>query len=188
MQMIIWTMERLSRLRSTGAMPSIETPSAPSAEHVLRPEQVLPVLAKRSFATLATTSPAGFPHVAGVLYGATGSTLWVSTLRSSRKARNVAENPKVAVCVPVRRLPLGPPSSVQWQATAEVVDLEDPELRRLADAGELKAVTGHGELELPGGCFLRITPRGRVHTYGLGMSLPAFLKDPLAAAGHADLT
>lgn len=168
-------------------MTSTETSSVPAAGHVLRPDQVLPVVAGRSFATLATTSAAGFAHVAGVLYGTDGATLWVSTLRSSRKARNVAENPRVAVCVPVRRLPVGPPSSVQWQGTAEVVGLDDPALRRLVDRGELKAVTKHGELDLPGGCFLRITPNGRLHTYGLGMSVLAFLKDPLAAGGHVDL-
>lgn len=163
------------------------SPTPAPVGHVLDAEDVLAVVAKRSFATLATTSEAGFPHVAGVLYAATGATLWISTLRSSRKARNVVANPRVAVCVPVRRLPVGPPSSVQWQATAEVVGLDDPELLRLVEEGAVEAVTGHGELELDGGCFLKVTPRGRLHTYGLGMSLPAFLKDPLAAGGRADL-
>jgi hypothetical protein len=141
----------------------------------------------RAFCTLATTSDAGFPHVAGVLYAAVGTDLYVSTLRWSRKARNVAANPAVAVCIPVRRLPVGPPSSVQFQGRAELLDLDDPGLRRLAASGDLKAVTGHGELELPGGCFLRITPNGRAATYGLGMSLRQFLRDPLGAAGVADL-
>jgi hypothetical protein len=174
-------MERLTEVGSTDGMTNTDTLT-------LDPATVLETVDKRSFCTLATTSPAGFPHVAGVLYAAVGADLWVSTLRDSRKARNVAANPNVAVCVPVRRLPVGPPSSVQWQATAEVVDLDSRELHRLVDAGQLDAVTGHGELELPGGCFLHITPRGRLNTYGLGMSLRQLLKDPLNSAGVVDLT
>lgn len=155
-----------------------EVPAAP----------VLRAIDRRSFCTLATTSRQGRPHVAGVLYAAVGTDLYVSTMRTSRKARNIEANPSVAVCIPVRRLPVGPPSSVQLQGRAELLELDDPALRRLADAGRLKGVTSHGELELPGGCFVRITPNGRAATYGLGMSLLRFLRDPLGAAGFVDLT
>ena len=144
-------------------------------------------VAKRSFCTLATASDASRPHVAGVLYSAVGTTLYVSTLRDSRKARNVAANPRVAVTVPVRRLPVGPPSAVQFQGTARILDNDDPEVRELAAAGRLKAISGHGELELDGGCVLRITPGRRLVTYGLGMPLLRFLRDPLNAAGAVDL-
>jgi hypothetical protein len=151
---------------------------------------------RRAFATLATTSPAGAPHVAGVLYDAVsvdpadvaaGVVLYVSTSLASRKARNVAANPKVAVCIPVRRLPVGPPSSIQFQGRAELLALDDPDVTRLARAGELKGITSHGELELDGGCVVRITPSRRLHTYGLGLSLRALLRDPLAAGGLVDL-
>jgi hypothetical protein len=123
----------------------------------------------------AVTGPDGRPR------------LYVSTDRASRKARNVAANPHVGVTVAVRRLPVGPPSAVQFQGTAEILDLDDPELRALAAAGRIAAVTGHGELDRPGGCFLRIRPGRRLHTYGLGMSLRALLRDPLNAAGVAEL-
>ncbi len=142
---------------------------------------------RRSFCTLATSSAQGRPHAAGVLYAAVGTTLYVSTLRDSRKARNVAENPRVAVTVPVRRLPVGPPGAVQFQGTAEVLPLDDPELRELAAAGRIKSVTGHGELELPGGCYLRITPNRRLVTYAIGMSVVRVLRDPLNLAGSVEL-
>jgi general stress protein 26 len=142
---------------------------------------------KRSFCTLATSSPKQRPHAAGVLYEAVGMTLYVSTDRSSRKARNIAVNPHVGVCIPVRRLPVGPPSTVQFQATAEVLATDDPEIRRLADAGELKGITSHGELERPDGCFLKITPARRITTFGLGMPLRRLLRDPLNAAGSVEL-
>jgi hypothetical protein len=150
-------------------------------------DTVIRALGKRSFATLATVSAAQRPHVAAVLYALVDTTLYVSTERDSRKARNIAANPHVGVCVPVRRLPVGPPASIQFQATADILANDDPEIVRLAGAGRLKAITGHGELELPDGCVLRVTPAGRINTYGLGMSLLALLRDPLNAAGSVDL-
>jgi hypothetical protein len=158
-----------------------------SANHRPDRDAVIKALTKRSYAVLGTVSPAGHPHAAGVLYQAVGTTLYTSTLLSSRKARNIAANPRVGVTIPVRRLPVGPPSAIQFQGTASIVPLDDPELRRLADGGQLDAVTGHGELEMENGCFLRIEPTRRLHTFGLGMSLLAFIKDPLNAGGVVEL-
>lgn len=141
-------------------------------------------IARRSFCTLATASATNQPHVAGVLYVTDGDTLYVSTRRPSRKARNVAENPSVFVCIPVRRLPLGPPSTVQFSATAALLAPTDPDILRLVAAGALRAITGHGELDLPDGCFLRITPSATLHTYGLGLPLRQLIRDPLHAGGH----
>ncbi len=141
-------------------------------------------IAKRSYATLATTSNAGRPHVAGVLYEYVDDALYVSTLRTSRKARNVAANPYAAVVVPIRRVPVGaPPSAVQFQGRAELLDAEGPEITTLVAAGRLGSITGHGELDLPEGCFIRVEVPARVHTYGLGMSLMTLVRDPLGAAG-----
>ena len=153
----------------------------------LRPDHVAKLIERRSFCTLATVSPAGRPHVAGVLYELVDTTLYVSTARTSRKARNVASNPNVAVCIPIRRLPLGPPSSVQFQGVAELVAVDDPHVVTLLGQGHLKSITGHGELDLPDGCILRVTPSNRINTYGLGMSLRRLIADPLDAAGVVEL-
>lgn len=142
---------------------------------------------RRSVAVLSTVSAAGRPHAATVVYGAVGHQLYVSTIRSSRKGRNLAENPWAGVVIPVRRLPVGPPSSVQFQARAELLSPDDDEIGRLAEAGRLKAVTGHGELELPDGCFVRLTPVNRLHTYGLGLSLWKLIRDPLGAGASVEL-
>jgi len=150
----------------------------------LQADVVSRLVAKRSFCTLATTSSADQPHAVGVLYATVGSTLYVNTRRDSRKARNLADNPKVGVCIPIRRLPVGPPSSVQFQAIAEVLAVDDPHIAALVQRDELKSITGHGELDDPDNCFLRITPTGRVNTYGLGMSLWKLMRDPLHAAGQ----
>ena len=92
----------------TSSAPASEDPRGRDAD----PKQlakVRHVLRSRNFATLATTSPKGWPHVAGVLYDAVDDELWLHTLRSSRKARSIEANPRVAVCVPFRKLPAGPP-------------------------------------------------------------------------------
>ena len=151
-------------------------------------DDVVKAIAKRSFCTLATASPDNRPHVAGVLYQAIGTTLYVNTSRDSRKARNVADNPHVAVSVPIRRLPLGgPPSTVQFQGRAEVLGFDHPDIVRIIEAEQLKKITSHGELDYPDGCFLRITPGRRLTTYGLGMSLLKLIRDPLHAAGSVEL-
>ena len=118
-----------------------------------------------------------------MLYAYTEGVLYVSTARESRKAQNIAANPDVFVVIPVRRVPVGPPSSLQFSATAEILDRSDTEIHRLAAQGSLKAITGHGELELDGGCFLRIMPRATIHTYGIGLPLIRLIRDPLNAAG-----
>lgn len=142
---------------------------------------VTAAMRKRSFCTLATSSPTNHPHVAGVVYAMVDDRLYVSTQRTSRKARNIAANPNVFVCIPIRRAPVGPPSTVQFAATAERLSARD--IATVAQAGELKAITSHGELEIADICFIRITPSERLLTYGLGLPLRQLAKDPLNAAG-----
>lgn len=155
----------------------------------VRPDagEVERAMSRRSFCTLATVSATNWPHAAGVLYEAIGTTLYVNTLRTSRKAVNIAANPRVGVNIPVRRLPVGPPSSVFFQARAAILDNDDPVIVGLLANGQLRSITGHGELDDARGCFLRITPTRRINTYGLGMSLRRLLRDPLNAGGSIEL-
>jgi len=156
-----------------------------AAAHLRR---TLAAIERRSFAVLSTVSPAGFPHAAGVVYDNVGPTLYVHTMRSSRKARNLAADGRLAVVVPVRRLPVGPAFNVQFQGRGTVLAMDDPEILELLRAGELTTISKHGALDEPDGCFLRIEPSPRLHTYGLGVSLLAIARDPLhVGAGRADL-
>lgn len=150
-------------------------------------DEVTKAMAKRSFCMLATVSPANRPLAAGVVYEAVGTTLYVSTDRSTRKARNIADNPHVGVNIPVRRMPVGPPALVQFQGVAKVLASDDPEIVELLEAGQLKGVTSHGELDRPDSCFLRITPARKINTFGLGMSLLKLIRDPLNGAGSVEL-
>ncbi|MCL1594038.1 MAG: pyridoxamine 5'-phosphate oxidase family protein [Actinomycetia bacterium] len=152
------------------------------------PTKILGMIVKRSFAALSTTSPADRPHVAGVLYAAVGTTLYVNSLSASRKVRNIEANKHVAVVIPVRRLPVGPPSSIQFQATATILGIDHHEIQALATAGRLKTITSHGELDNPESCFIQITPGDAVFTYGLGLSLVSLIRDPLNAGGRVNLS
>ena len=122
---------------------------------------------------------AGFPHAAGVIYVPIGDELWLHTMRSSRKARNVAADDRVAVVVPIRKLPVGPPFTVQFQGRADIIEMDDPEATPHIESKALKAITSHGELDTEDGCFIRIRPTGIVHSYGIGVSAMAVAKDPL---------
>lgn len=168
--------------------PQLTGPQLTSPAHQVRevaPDVVRKALAKRHYAVLATVSSAGRPHAAGVLYDLAEGSIYVSTDLASRKARNIATSGHVAMNVPVRRAPVGPPSAVQFQGTAELVGRDDPALLDLVARGLLKTVTGHGELERDGACFVRITPGRTLHTYGLGMSLWRLIREPLDAAGRS---
>jgi hypothetical protein len=143
------------------------------------------ILRRKSFAVLSTVSAAGHPHAAGVVFDTVGRVIYVNTMRSSRKARNVFATGRAGVVLPVRRLPVGPPFTVQFQASAVTLDLDAPEIVAHLEAGRLKRVTSHGELDEPDGCFLRIEPVGRIHTYGIGVSTVGLVKDPLHAGGRS---
>lgn len=144
-------------------------------------------IAKASFCTLATSSGENRPHVAGVLYAAVDGVLYVSTLDGSVKVRNVRANPRVAVSIAVRRVPFAPPFTVQFQGTAIVRTPDDPRIAGLVEGGRLKRITSHGELEVPGSCFIEVTPARRVSTFGFGVPLLELIRAPLAAGRSVEM-
>jgi hypothetical protein len=156
--------------------------------HHPAPTIVRRAIERRSVATLATVSASGRPHAATVLYQCVDDVLFVSTHRASRKARNVAEHGWAAMTIPVRRLPVGPPASIQFQTTAALLATDDTEVVELAAAGRLDRITAHGELAIDGGCFLRLPLPARVATYALGMSLWEVIRNPLDVAGEVSLS
>jgi Pyridoxamine 5'-phosphate oxidase len=177
MKLIPISMESLTSRAFTRHMTTNPYPTNPVLTDVLR------AIEKRSFFTLATSSPTRQPHVAGVMYALADDRFYITTSRTSRKARNIAANPNVFVCIPIRRAPVGPPSTVQFAGTAELLTAGDPDVVALVQAGRLKAITRHGELEMADVSVVRITPSRRLLTYGLGLPLRQLIKDPLNAAG-----
>jgi Pyridoxamine 5'-phosphate oxidase len=151
------------------------------------PAMIRRAIERRSVATLATVSTSGRPHAATVLYQCVDDAVFVSTHRNSRKARNVADHGVAAMTIAVRRLPVGPPASIQFQSAATVLANDDSEIVRLAEVGRLDKITAHGELNLVEVCFLRVALPSRVSTYALGMSLWKAMRNPLDAAGEVDV-
>jgi hypothetical protein len=134
-------------------------------------------IARRSFCILATSSSANRPHAVGLLYAADDLDLYLLIGGDTVKARNLRENPRVAVCIPVRTFPFAPPMAVQYQATAQLLAVDDPQIVALLQAGKLKKITGLGALRTPGVVFVRVRPGRRITTYGLGMSVFTLLRD-----------
>jgi general stress protein 26 len=148
------------------------------------PEKLRRIIAKRHFCTLATASANGAPHIVGVTYQYIDGCLYIATGAYSKKARNIRANPRVAVHIPARQYPVGPPWSVQFQGAASVLDRDDPEILPLLDAGKLKRITRFGVLKEPDVCFLKVKPARKIHTYGLGLSIVEVMRD----LAHGDRT
>jgi general stress protein 26 len=145
------------------------------------PQQQLAIirraLARQSFCVLATVSADQRPHAVGLLYASVDLDLYVLVNETSVKVRNARENPRVAVCVPVRKYPVGPPMAVQFQGTAQILTPDDPAMRELLATRQLKRITGFGAARKPGSCFLKITPHQRISSYGLGVPLRRLMRD-----------
>jgi|GEM_PF-3513392 len=163
----------------TTSHTSLTPPALDAAAQAKHRRRIMKVLTKRTFCTLATSSPAGNPHVAGVVYEWAGDNLWVHSMASSRKARNIAASERAAITVPFRRLPAGPPFTIHFQAHAQVVPMDAPEVTNLLSGGKLSTISRHGALEEPDGAFLKITPTGNIHSYGPGASIIGLIRDPL---------
>lgn len=144
-------------------------------------------IARRSFATLGTSSASRHTLVAGVLYVEVDGALYVTTSGSSAKVRHIRENPRVAVCIPVRSYPLFPPFCVQFQGRATLHAPDDPAVAALLTSGRLEKITSHGELDHPDTCLVRIPLPRRISTYGLGVPIRTLLRDPLGAARVVEL-
>ena len=157
------------------------------ADTEMQKQQVLDAIAGNSFCALATASAANRPHVVGVMYVAVDNVLYVGVDDSSIKARNIRQNPHVAVCIPVSQGPGIPPFCVQFQATAELHAPRDPAVAGLIGDGRLAAITGHGVLDDPETRIVRITPGRRVATYGVGLSLEEVMRDPIHASRSVTL-
>jgi general stress protein 26 len=170
-------------------MSTIDTIASPAVSFDLDRQRAIvkQTIARKSFCTLATSSASHRSHVAGVLYVEVDGLLYMNVSSTSVKARNIRENPRVAVCIPIRKVPVGPPYTVQFQGTAEIVSPEDPSVADLVASGRLKRILPHGVADDPDSCFLRITLGRRVTSYGLGVSLLKIIREPLSGIRSVEL-
>jgi PPOX class probable F420-dependent enzyme len=69
------------------------------------PDEVRALLEARNFAHLATVAPDGSPHSVAIWIGTEGDRVVFFTQATSRKARNLARDPRVAVSIVDRANP-----------------------------------------------------------------------------------
>lgn len=154
-------------------------PSVSEQEQRVTFALVLRLLRKHDFAVLSTADEKGNPHAAGVTYGVTWPgdefAFYVMTRRHLKKARNIAQNPRVALVIPLARRLLWflPPPTIQLSGRAEILDWTDERGsavfrlfwmgRRILTAYE--DASRHGEERI---CFLKITPDPLITTYMVG--------------------
>jgi hypothetical protein len=136
------------------------------------PEQVWSELEGASFAVLSYVTASGRPRSSGVLYGAAGERLYVTTAPDSWKARSLRTGDLVSVTVPIRRggllafLAPIPPATVTFSAT---VTVHPP------GTFDVGAVSNRLASLLPEsrrtGLVLELAPHGSFLTYGINVSL-----------------
>jgi len=142
---------------------------------------------KRLFAVLSYVNPKGQARSAGIVYVVRDRVLYIGTEKGSWKAKHVAGNPNVALCVNIpKRIPFLPwikipDATISFSATARVltVDETSPEiidvlLKGMVDDPALRETT----------CVLEVRPTGDFVTYGVGVPL-LDMRDPEKARGRA---
>jgi nitroimidazol reductase NimA-like FMN-containing flavoprotein (pyridoxamine 5'-phosphate oxidase superfamily) len=143
---------------------------------------VIRQLHTQHFAVVSTVDEAGNPHSAGVNYGVSRPghplALYVMTRRHLKKTRNIAQNPRISLVIPVARRLLWflPPATIQVRGHAELLDWTDAEGtevfkhfwmgRRILKMYNESYHRGETRI-----CFLKITPDADIATYMVGYSV-----------------
>jgi general stress protein 26 len=102
-------------------------------------------------ANAATASSDGTPHVSVVAAVVDGDSIWITTKRSSGKAINLAENPRIA-------LVFRPGSESYVSGTVEIVDDADEKRRRWSGFFPYDAESFFGPPENDGVVLLKVRP------------------------------
>lgn len=131
-------------------------------------EEVWPYIEKWPFAVLSFVTAKGESRSAGVMYKVKDRALYVLTGPDTWKAKHIEANPNVSVTVTVPRLPIrirqAPPAVITFSGRGTVLGMDeiDDDLRR-------ELTRGVGDLGET--CVVRIEPRGRFVTYGIGIPM-----------------
>ena len=123
-----------------------------------------------------------------------GDAIYVMTRRHLKKALNIAGNAHVAMAVPLTRRLLWflPPPSIQFQASAEIVERSDEEGLRTFRSFFMgrRILKMYEESERRGEtrvCFLRIVPDPEISTYMVGHSIWELIRKMEAGIGKVEV-
>lgn len=137
-------------------------------------------LRKKTFGILGTVSPKGWSHSTGILYRVSplGSpfSFYLAVDKSYKKYRNIKNNPQVSFVVPFPHFYFRfvPANSVQFQGTAEILPIDDPEgqkafkQKRILKMALEQPDKLNMDVEL---AFIRIKPLRKLFCYGLGFNI-----------------
>jgi general stress protein 26 len=177
----------------TAGVTTPHTGTPPTAGTVGK--QILRQLRRQHFAVLSTTGADGRPASAGVSSAASlpdqPLTFYIMTRRHLQKARNIAQEPEVALVVPVRRWFLWflPPATIQLRGRAQILEATDAEGRAVFQKFWLgrRIVKSYDAMERRGEtrvCFLKITPDPLVRSYMVGSNVVSLVRHMEAGAGR----
>jgi len=145
-------------------------------------DMVLKELKRHHFGVLSTVTKDERAHSTGVVYGVSPPgwpiEIYVMTRKKLKKTRNIMGNPNVSFVVPLTRRLLSflPPSCIQFQGKAKILDWKDEVATQTFKAFFMgrTILNMYDEMYRRGDhsiCFLRVTPDPTIFTYGVGVSL-----------------
>ena len=141
---------------------------------------------KNLFAVLGTVTGKGEAQTVGIVYILRDQNLYVSTERTSWKARHIEQNPNVSMTVAIpKRIPFMPwikipAATITFQGTATIHDPQ--ELPAEISHALLRGIEVDKDAVSPL-CIIRMTPTGDFLTYGVGVSLRT-MRHPERAIGR----
>lgn len=131
-------------------------------------EEVWPYIEKWPFAVVSFVTPESESRSAGIMYKVRDRALYVLTGPDTWKAKHIKANPHVSVTVTVPRLPIrirqAPPAVITFSGIGSVLEMKDVE-------EGLRNDLMRGVGDLPDTCVIRIEPKGRFVTYGIGIPM-----------------
>ena len=131
-------------------------------------DEIWPYIEKWPFAVLSFVTPNGESRSAGVMYKVKERVLYVLTGPDTWKARHIKANPNVSVTVTVQRLPIrvrqAPPAVITFAGVGSVLAMDEVD-------EDLRSDLMRGVGDMTDTCVIRIEPRGRFVTYGIGVPM-----------------
>ncbi len=142
-------------------------------------EHVWEALDRAFFGVLAFVNADGHPRTAGVCYVVDGRSLFISSDKATWKVRHIDGNPNVAMTVTIaKRVPFlpfikVPAASISFKGDAELLDVGDVDESVFA---RLPRGKERDPEVLENTAIIRVIPRGRFATFGIGMPITQMRK------------
>ncbi|MCY3411855.1 MAG: pyridoxamine 5'-phosphate oxidase family protein [Candidatus Heimdallarchaeota archaeon] len=148
--------------------------------------QVYKWMESKTYGILGTIDEKGSPHSTSVVYGLDSidnPTIYIVTGRKYKKTKNIKNNPLISFVIPFPHhiLRFVPASSIQFQGTAEIIDIQNEEIIELfMNKRILRMVIKDAIENADQNVILKITPDKTIFGHGLGLSIMEMKKNHVA--------